>query len=112
MRAIVTVIRQRFPRSEVRFVDTVCKPTKDRQIALRKLLAQTDTVVVVGGPTSNNTRELVETVRRAGKRAIHVQRAEELSRADFTDDAIVGVTAGTSTLRETVEQVMQRLEEF
>lgn len=112
VRRIVALIRQRQPKSEVHFVDTICKPTKDRQLALQELLARTELVVVVGGRASNNTRELVETVHAAGKRAIHVERAEELSRHDFADVAIVGVTAGTSTLRETVEQVVRRLEEF
>src|SRR3954451_550392 len=109
---IVSAMRAARPDAEVRFVDTVCKPTKDRQNALRKLLDQTDTVVVVGGRTSNNTRELVELVRAEKKRSIHVERAGELSRYDFRGLSKVGVPAGTSTLRETVEQVVRRLEEF
>ena len=109
---LVAAIRSARSNAEVRFVDTVCKPTKDRQLALRKLIARTDAVVVVGGRTSNNTRELVESVRAAGKRVIHVERAEELVRCDFVGSASVGVTAGTSTLRETVAQVVRRLEEF
>lgn len=109
---IVAALRVARPNADVRFADTVCKPTKDRQLALRKLIAETDAIVVVGGRTSNNTRELVESVLAAGKRAIHVERAEELVRAQFFGLTNVGVTAGTSTLRETVEQVVRRLEEF
>jgi 4-hydroxy-3-methylbut-2-enyl diphosphate reductase len=33
VRHLVGVIRRRFPQSEVRFVDTVCRPTKERQSA-------------------------------------------------------------------------------
>jgi 4-hydroxy-3-methylbut-2-enyl diphosphate reductase len=109
---LVGAIRDARPHADVCFVGTVCKPTKDRQAALRKLLTQTELIVVVGGRSSNNTRELGQEVRAAGKRAIHIERAEELSRSDFVGFAIVGVTAGTSTLRETVEQVVRRLEEF
>lgn len=112
VRRLVASIRAARPRAEVRFVDTVCKPTKDRQLALRELVAATEVVVVVGGRTSNNTRELVESVRAAGKCAIHIERAEELVRSDFAGLTSVGVTAGTSTLRETVEQVVRRLEGF
>jgi 4-hydroxy-3-methylbut-2-en-1-yl diphosphate reductase len=96
----------------VRFVDTVCKPTKDRQLALRRLIAEAEVIVVVGGRTSNNTRQLVETCRAGGRRAIHIERAEELRGADFLDVAAVGLTAGTSTLPETVEFVHGRLLEF
>src|SRR6266496_355988 len=55
------------PSAEIRFADTVCKPTKDRQLALKKLIAVADVIVVVGGRQSNNTRQLVETCRAAGK---------------------------------------------
>ena len=109
VRQLVDLIRQAHPDAEVRFVDTVCKPTKDRQEALQQLLIDADLIVVVGGRTSNNTRQLVETCRAAGKRALHVERAEELIASDFSKVATIGVTAGTSTLRETVEAVIARL---
>jgi len=48
--------RQRFPHSEVKLVDTVCRPTKDRQTAAVKLAQTSDVVVVIGGVASNNTR--------------------------------------------------------
>lgn len=112
VRELVGEIRRKFPQSEVRFVDTVCKPTKDRQRALQELIAQTDTIVVVGGYTSNNTRQLVETCRDAGRRVIHVERPEELQTEWFRDVEIVGLTGGTSTLPETVEAVRKQLEEF
>jgi 4-hydroxy-3-methylbut-2-en-1-yl diphosphate reductase len=111
-RAIVAAIQKRHPQSEVRFVDTVCKPTKDRQSALRKLIAEADTIVVVGGRESNNTRQLVATCRLAGRRFIHIERAEELDAKDFVNVEVVGLTAGTSTLRETVEAVLKRLEKI
>jgi 4-hydroxy-3-methylbut-2-en-1-yl diphosphate reductase len=109
-RALVREIRRLNPQSEVRFVDTVCKPTKDRQSALRTLIAQADLIVVVGGRESNNTRQLVETCRSEGRRAIHVERAEEINERDFEGVEVVGLTAGTSTIRQTVDAVFRRLE--
>lgn len=109
VRQLVAEICRAHPRAEVRFVDTVCKPTKDRQLALRRLLEQAELIVVVGGRMSNNTRQLVATCRAAGRRVVHVERAEELVADDFVNVAVVGVTAGTSTLRETVAAVVDRL---
>ncbi|MGH8092728.1 MAG: 4-hydroxy-3-methylbut-2-enyl diphosphate reductase [Chthoniobacterales bacterium] len=109
---LVAEIRQAHPKSEVRFADTVCKPTKDRQLALQRLIAKADVIVVVGGRASNNTRQLVETCRVAGKRAIHIESAEELVGSDFSSAATVGLTAGTSTLPETVREVEMRLLDF
>ena len=112
VRALVTEIARAHPNAEVRFADTVCKPTKDRQLALKKLIAAVEVIVVVGGRQSNNTRQLVETCRAAGKRALHIERPEELQSEWFRGLAIVGLTGGTSTLPETVEAVRQRLEKF
>ena len=109
---IVDLIRRTHSEAEVRFTDTVCKPTKDRQLALRKLIETADAIVVVGGRTSNNTRQLVETCRTAGKIAFHIERPDEL-RADWFDGIrTVGLTACTSTLPETVQAAQQRLQEI
>jgi len=112
VRALVAEIERVHPTSEVRFVDTVCKPTKDRQSALQKLIDVADVIVVVGGRDSNNTLQLVESCRAAGRRAFHVERPEELRSEWFDDISIAGLTAGTSTLRETVNAVFRRLEEI
>ena len=112
VRALVEAIRAARPGSEVRFSDTVCQPTKNRQLALRKLLAECDTMVVVGGRNSNNTAQLVTAARAAGLTVFHIERAEELDPAWFRDAENVGITAGTSTLRETVAAVHARLRQF
>jgi 4-hydroxy-3-methylbut-2-en-1-yl diphosphate reductase len=112
VRALVAEIERLHPASEVRFVDTVCKPTKDRQLALRKLINVAEVVVVVGGRESNNTRQLVETCRAAGRRAFHIERPEELLPEWFDAISTVGLTAGTSTLPETVHAVHKRLRQI
>lgn len=112
VREIVDLIRDACPSSAVRFVDTVCKPTKDRQLALRKLIEAADAIVVVGGKTSNNTRQLVEACRAAGKAAFHIERPEELEADWLKNVRVVGLTAGTSTLLETVHAVHKRLTEI
>lgn len=112
VRKIVELIRQTQAKAEVRFVDTVCKPTKDRQWALRKLIIATDVIVVVGGRTSNNTRQLVEACRAAGKPAFHIERPDELQINWFANASVVGLTAGTSTLPETVDAVHRRLRQI
>lgn len=112
VREIVTLIRQTYPSAEVRFVDTVCRPTKDRQLALLKLIEVADAIVVVGGLTSNNTRQLVKTCRAAGRTAFHIERPDELQSGWFVGMKTIGLTAGTSTLPETVEAVERRLQEI
>jgi 4-hydroxy-3-methylbut-2-enyl diphosphate reductase len=111
VRGIVELIKRRFPRSDVRFLDTVCKPTKDRQSAAIDLARQSDVVIVVGGRTSNNTRELVATCSRHCPRVHHVQTAEDVRAAWFDGAGIVGLTAGTSTPDDVIDRVEVRIRE-
>ncbi|HEV2391735.1 MAG TPA: 4-hydroxy-3-methylbut-2-enyl diphosphate reductase [Verrucomicrobiae bacterium] len=97
VRYLVGLIRWRFPAAEVRFVDTVCQPTKQRQDAAIELAQQSDVVVVIGGAHSNNTHELVKTCARYCAHVHHVQQAEDLRPEWFAGVGRVGITAGTST---------------
>jgi 4-hydroxy-3-methylbut-2-enyl diphosphate reductase len=110
--ALVEAIRRARPANEVRFADTVCQPTKNRQSALRKLIAEVDTMVVVGGRNSNNTLQLVAAATLAGLQVFHIERPEELRAEWFHVSAKIGLTAGTSTLKETVAAVHARLEQI
>lgn len=94
---LVALIRAKFPRSEVRFLDTVCQPTKQRQSAAAQLAQRCDVVVVIGGANSNNTRELVATCARHCARVHHVQSAADVRAEWFQPEDTVGITAGTST---------------
>jgi 4-hydroxy-3-methylbut-2-enyl diphosphate reductase len=107
--ALVQLLRQRHPGAEVIFRDTVCQPTKDRQEALEKLCQENEVLVVVGGRNSNNTRQLSETARRAGLTVHQIETPADLQAAWFAGVDRVGVTAGTSTLDETVNAVVAAL---
>jgi 4-hydroxy-3-methylbut-2-en-1-yl diphosphate reductase len=112
VKRLVAALREHFPDREIVFRDTVCQPTKNRQSALERLIQTCDTVVVVGGKNSNNTLALVAAVRAADKRAIHVTHAVELQPNWLEGSREVGVTAGTSTLKETVSNVIEKLKAF
>lgn len=112
VRRLVELIRRRFPESEVRFVDTVCRPTKDRQEAAEHLAQQSDVVVVIGGAHSNNTQELVRTCSRYCGRVFHVQTAADLRPEWFTGARVAGLTAGTSTPDSSIDAVERWLLDY
>ncbi len=109
VRGLVDLIRCRFPASEVRFVDTVCQPTKLRQNSAIELAQQAEVVVVIGGAESNNTRELVRTCSGYCGRVHHVQGANDLREEWFDGVRTVGVTAGTSTPDASIDEIEQWL---
>jgi 4-hydroxy-3-methylbut-2-en-1-yl diphosphate reductase len=109
VRHMTALIRRRFPRSEVRFIDTVCKPTKERQSTAVEMARQADVVIVVGGRSSNNTRELAGTCARSCARVHQVETDADISADWFTGAKVVGLTAGTSTPDDVIDRVEARI---
>jgi 4-hydroxy-3-methylbut-2-enyl diphosphate reductase len=105
VRHLVGLLRWRFPKSEVHFIDTVCRPTKQRHSAALELAQQSDVVVVIGGAHSNNTHELVKTCSLHCRQVYHVQTATDLRPEWFAGARTVGITAGTSTPDATIDEV-------
>jgi 4-hydroxy-3-methylbut-2-enyl diphosphate reductase len=109
---LVALIRSRFLRSDVRFIDTVCKPTKQHQESARELARACDVVVVIGGANSNNTRELVRTCSRVCSRVHHVQTESDLRPEWFATVDTVGLTAGTSTPDFVIDRIETRIRQI
>ena len=112
VRHLVSQIGRRFPQSKVRFIDTVCEPTKQRQVAAVRLALQSDVVIVIGGADSNNTRELVNTCSGYCPLVHHVQTESDLRAEWFAAAGTVGVTAGTSTPDPVIDRVELRIRQL
>lgn len=110
VRRMVDLIGEHFPQAEIRFIDTVCQPTKQRQTAALDLAREADAVVVVGGKSSNNTRELVKSCSRFCPRVYHVQGAADLQPGWFDGAQTIGLTAGTSTPDAVIDGVEKWLQ--
>lgn len=112
VRALALCLRRTFPAAEVKLIDTVCQPTKQRQHAAVELAQQCEVVVVIGGVRSNNTRELVATCRQHCERVFHVQTAADLQPEWVAGARTLGLTAGTSTPDDMIDQVEARLRQW
>jgi len=95
---------------ELKVMNTVCPVTIRRQQDTMDLAQQVDMMVVVGGRNSANTKELTRLCQIAGKPVIQIEGARDLDdAAPFADARVVGVTGGTSTPIEDLEQVVERV---
>jgi 4-hydroxy-3-methylbut-2-enyl diphosphate reductase len=108
-RQIAEAIERSNPQADVVFADTICEPTRLRVRAVEELATHTDAVVVVGGVNSNNSKQLVRLCETLGTRALLVQGPADIDAAWFIGCDVVGLTAGTSTLGETVDAVFEAL---
>lgn len=98
---------------EVFVHNTICKPTSDRQLAVRDLAQRADVIVVIGGKKSANTRHLAEISSELGVRNYHIQGPSDLDPAWFgVGVKTVGVTAGASTPDDVIAAVADRLREI
>ena len=109
---LVEHLKKRFPDSVVKFVDTVCQPTKQRQDSAEALAVQSDVILVVGGKNSNNTRELARTCRKFCQRVHHIQGPEDVRMEWISDGDTLGITAGTSTPDELINSVEDKVKTF
>lgn len=92
--------------SDLRFVDTICQPVKERQQAISDLLAKDiDLGIVIGGRNSANTQKLCELIRDQHIEAHHVETADDINPRWFVGKTHVGITAGTSTPQDVIEAV-------
>lgn len=95
---------------DVTILETICDATKLRQKEAKKLAAEVDFMVVVGGYNSGNTRRLAQVVADEGTPCKHVEIVDDLPLEDLADYERIGVTAGASTPRLLIDQVLDALE--
>jgi 4-hydroxy-3-methylbut-2-en-1-yl diphosphate reductase len=107
---IINAIRALPHITDLRVIDTICKPVKDRQRAIHDLIASSiDIGVVIGGSNSSNTAKLREIISAAGIQVHHIECADDLRPDWFAGKQHVGITAGTSTPQDVIEAVHARL---
>ncbi len=85
---------------------TICYTTKERQTEAESLSRSCDAVLVVGSKSSSNTTKLVDICKAHCKNVYFIQTAEDLQEIDFTGIQKIAVTAGASTPRELIMEVL------
>jgi len=95
---------------ELKVFNTVCPVTVKRQHAATELAGQVDTILVVGGKNSANTRELVNLARMQGRTAYHIEGAGEVLPEWVAGKSVIGLIGGCSTPMDTLLEVKQRAE--
>jgi 4-hydroxy-3-methylbut-2-enyl diphosphate reductase len=90
--------------------DDICYATQNRQVAIKKVGAESDLVIVVGSANSSNTVRLVEVALQAGAKASYrVDFASEIDETWFEGVETVGVSSGASVPEILVDEVLEYL---
>lgn len=89
---------------------TICDATRLRQEEAIDISKQVDLMIVIGGKNSSNTKKLYEIANKNCKKAILIERKEELLNLNFSTYEKIGITAGASTPKESIEEVINLLQ--
>ena len=85
---------------------TICYTTKERQVEARSLSCACDAVLVIGSRSSSNTTKLVDICKENCDRVYLIQSAEDAKAIDLAKIQKIGVTAGASTPKELIMEVL------
>jgi 4-hydroxy-3-methylbut-2-enyl diphosphate reductase len=108
---VMNKLLEQFPTAEIH--NEICLATQVRQEAVASQAGQTDLVIVVGDPKSNNSNRLAQVSEEiAGTKAYRVGDVSEIDPAWLMNVQQVGVTSGASTPTPITKEVITYLEQF
>ena len=97
---------------DLRFVNTICYPTRRNHEQIKKLADTCDLMVVIGSYTSANSKRLTQLSLARNKNSFQVTCADELKKSWFSNIGSVGISAGASTPDDLIADVISKVKIF
>lgn len=97
---------------DLRFVNTICFPTKRNQSQIKELALESDVMIIIGSFTSANSKRLTLLSKQVNLNTYQVNSAEEIQPYWFDDAEKVGISAGASTPDYLIQEVKEKIEEI
>lgn len=98
---------------EIRVYHTICDATAVRQEEAKAVAGLADCMIVIGGFNSANTKRLAEVCSELlPQRTYHIETACQLDPSWFQGVDKVGITAGASTPKWLIDDVIDRVKEI
>ena len=97
---------------ELHIFNTICDATTVRQNEARDIARRVDVMLVIGGFNSANTTRLAQICREIQPATHHLETAGEVERSWFDGTERIGITAGASTPRWLIDEVVNRVAEL
>ena len=88
--------------------NTICNATSVRQKEVEELSKNKDCMIIIGGKNSSNTKKLYEIALSNCDNTYWVETSNELENIKGNN---IGVTAGASTPKDTIDKVIEKIKE-
>ena len=95
---------------DLRFVNTICFPTKRNHEQIKDMAAENDIMIIIGSFTSANSKRLTELSKQRNKKSYQVTCAEDLDIGWFQGVKTVGISAGASTPDYLIDEVKNKIQ--
>ena len=97
---------------DLRFVNTICFPTRRNHEQIKKLSNICDLMIVIGSFTSANSKRLTQLSLERNKNSFQVTCADDINASWFDGIESVGISAGASTPDNLIEDVIAKVKLF
>ena len=97
---------------DLRFVNTICFPTRRNHEQIKSLAELSDIMIVIGSFTSANSKRLTELAKERNERTYQVTCVNDLDSDWFQQSDTVGVSAGASTPDNIIKDVVTAIKSF
>ena len=97
---------------DLKFFNTICKPTQTKQEEIKILPLKNDIMIIVGSKASANTKRLYEISKSLNKKSYWITSRKDLKPVWFRDVKKVGVAAGASTPGYTTKDIIEYLKKI
>ncbi len=96
----------------LRFINTICVPTLQKQNEIKKMPRQNDIMLIIGSKKSANTKRLFRISKRINKKSYWIEDENSLKKEWLKGAQSVGITAGASTPESTITKVKNKLKKI
>lgn len=101
------IVKKIETKCDAKVFDTICNATSKRQEETMDISRVADAMIVVGGSNSANTKRLVDICKSSGTPTYFIETAKELELGKLAKYNVIGITAGASTSKETIQEVVK-----
>ena len=107
---IINVLMQKV--FDLRFVNTICFPTRRNHQQIKELATQCEVMIVIGSFTSANSKRLTQLALERNNRSYQVTCAGDMQTFWFENCETVGISAGASTPDDIIRDVVEKIKEI
>lgn len=107
---IEEIIKNELPKNiELVVKNTICRATELRQKETEEISKKVDSMIIIGGKNSSNTKKLYEIALKNCKNTICIETKDELEEKLYKGSNKIGIMAGASTPQKSIDEVVNIL---